>query len=219
MPRNALVAVLPFLLVKANVTGSPPPVDQPGLASMPLLKSKSTFAFGCGREGDGGDGGGEEEESGEGGAAVGGEAVGGAAVDGEAVGGEAKERSAVGRRKSIAAEVATRGLPGSALWQPTAGVLGVSATLKGVPKGFRVAETRLQAQRNIYRSEQNLNFTLKLTLILAVLAQPAAPSRLGEGGGDGDGGGGLGEGGGGEGDDRQEQTAKRSAFASNSRHV
>jgi len=58
----------------------------------------------------------------------------------------------------------------------------------------------LQAQRNIYRSEQNLNFTLKLTLILAVLAQPAAPSRLGEGGGDGDGGGGLGEGGGGDGD-------------------
>ena len=68
----------PSFFVKAYVIGSPPPVDQPGLASMPLLKSKSNVAFG-----------GEAEDGGEGGAAVGGAAVGGEAVGGAAVGGAA----------------------------------------------------------------------------------------------------------------------------------
>jgi len=51
--------VLPSLLVKAygEVVGSPPPVDQPRLAAMPLLKVKVVVGGDGG--GDGGDGGGD----------------------------------------------------------------------------------------------------------------------------------------------------------------
>ena len=49
--------VLPWFLVNAygSVLGSPPPVDQPGLAAMPPLKSKSKVVFG-GSDGDKGGG-------------------------------------------------------------------------------------------------------------------------------------------------------------------
>jgi len=51
--------VLPWFLVNAygSVLGPPPPVDQPGLAAMPRLKSKSKVVFGGSDGGDGGDGG------------------------------------------------------------------------------------------------------------------------------------------------------------------
>ena len=42
-----LVLVARFFLVKAYVIGSPPPVDQPGLALMPFLKLK---IFVCSRD-------------------------------------------------------------------------------------------------------------------------------------------------------------------------
>jgi len=53
--------VLPSFLVKAygEVVGSPPPVDQPRLAAMPLLKSKNAVpGGGGGGDGDGGECGG-----------------------------------------------------------------------------------------------------------------------------------------------------------------
>ena len=51
----------PSFLVKAYVIGSPPPVDQPGLASMPLSKSKTCID--C----DGGESGGNGADGNEGG--------------------------------------------------------------------------------------------------------------------------------------------------------
>ena len=62
--------VQPSRFVKAYVIGSPPPVDQPELASMPSSKSKSNFVFGGGKKGDGGDGGGGVEDRGKGGGGV-----------------------------------------------------------------------------------------------------------------------------------------------------
>ena len=71
-------AVLPSLLVNAY-GGSPPPVDQPGLAAMPSLKSKSKVDFG-GSDGDGssglGDGGGGLGDGGGGGLGDGGGGLG-----------------------------------------------------------------------------------------------------------------------------------------------
>ena len=60
---------------KAYVAGPPPPVDQPGLASMPLLKSKIFI---------GGDGGDDGEGVGDGGFGGGGGAAGGDGVGGHA---------------------------------------------------------------------------------------------------------------------------------------
>ena len=60
--------VPPSFLRKANVAGSPPPVDQPRLAAMPLLKSKVVVGGDGGESGGGGlgDGGGGEGGGGEG---------------------------------------------------------------------------------------------------------------------------------------------------------
>ena len=71
----------PSFLVKAYVIGSPPPVDQPGLALMPLSKSKT--CIGC----DGGESGGNGADGGEGGG-VGGDGIdGGGGGDGAGDGG------------------------------------------------------------------------------------------------------------------------------------
>ena len=76
--------VLPSNLMNANVAGTPPPVDQPRLAAMPLLKSKVAVAGG--EKGGGGDAGGRGGLGGRGG---GGEGEGGGGGGGGGLGGRA----------------------------------------------------------------------------------------------------------------------------------
>ena len=61
--------VLPSFLVKAygDASGSPPPLDQPGLVAMVPSKSKPKIVLGGGNGGSGGDGGGRGGTGGDGG--------------------------------------------------------------------------------------------------------------------------------------------------------